>query len=118
MDLDKEVMLLRKGLAAAHEGALAVWIDRALGDRLHVNVAAGVATILAADLPTQPAARSAFLQRVCQRLAVPAPSQRAAQQWLALGDRGEARLHGLTVVGNGILWQFFVKNVARPPLAD
>ncbi len=105
-------------LAAAQEGALAVWIDRALGDRLQLDRAAGTARVAVADVPDHPAAKSALLQRVCQRLGVPAPSQRAVDQWLALGAAGEADLHGLTVVGNGFLWQFFAKNVAHPAPAD
>ncbi len=105
-------------LAAAQEGALAAWIDRALGDRLHIDAAAGVARVPVADLPEHPAAQAALLQLVCQRLAIPAPSQRAVAQWLALGSRGTCDLHGLTAIGDGILWQFFAKNVARPAPAD
>ncbi len=105
-------------LAAAQDGALAAWIDRALGDQLEVDRVAGVARVPVAALPDLSAAKSALLQRICQRLGLPAPSQRAVDQWLALGDRGEADLHRLTVVGNGISWQFFAKNVARAAPAD
>ena len=69
-------------IAAAQEGALAAWIDRALGDRLEIDVTARVARVHAADLPDMPAAKSALLQLLCRRLGVPAPSQRAvARGW-------------------------------------
>ncbi len=105
-------------LAAAQEGALAVWIDRALGDRLSIDRVAGVVSVAVADVPHQSAAKSALLLRVFQHLDLPAPSVRAVDQWLALGDRGEARLHGLIVVGDGNRWQFFANDVARPGPAD
>jgi tRNA(Ile)-lysidine synthase len=105
-------------LAAAQDGALAAWIDRALGDRLQVDSAAQFARVADADLPQLPAAKAAFLQYICRHLAVEAPSQRAVAQWLALGSRGTAHLRGLTVVGDGIVWQFFASNVAQPAPAD
>lgn len=105
-------------LAAEQEGALAVWIDRALGDRLEIDAVAGTARLAVRDIPEHPAAKSALLHHVCRLLSLPAPSQRAVDQWLALGPQGEARLHGLTAVGNGISWQFFVNNVAQQAPAD
>ena len=105
-------------LVADQDGAMAAWIDRALGDRLHMDPQLQVARVANADLPQLPAAKAAFLQHICRRLAVEAPSQRAVAQWLALGERGEAHLRGLTVVGDGLVWQFFVNNVAQPAPAD
>lgn len=105
-------------IAAAHEGAIAAWMEHALGDRLAVDVVGGVARVALTDLPDFPAAKAAFLQHVCRRLGVAAPSQRAVEQWLALGDRGEAHMRGLTVTGDGLVWQFFAQNVAHAAPAD
>ena len=105
-------------LAADHEGALALWLDRALGERLYVDAQEGVARVAVADLPDHAAAKSAVLIRIFQRLGLAAPSQRAVDQWLALGDHGEARLHGVNVRGDGFSWQFLRNDVARAAPAD
>ena len=105
-------------LAAAHEGALAAWIDRALADHLALDAPSGTATVAQGALPREPSARAAALQRICRRLGVTQPSQRGVDQWLALGSKGTVALRDLTVTGDGLCWRFFVRNVAREGPAD
>jgi tRNA(Ile)-lysidine synthase len=105
-------------LAASQEGALLAWMDSALNGRIVVDHAARCVTVPVDAVPLLAPARAALLRWVCQHLAIAAPSVRAVDQWLVLGTRGEARMRGLTVVGDGHAWQFFANNVARPEPAD
>jgi len=103
---------------AEHGTVLDAWIARALADHLRIKDAS--AELDHARVPTQRAMQASLLRHICARLAAPMPSERALDQACAVlaAGRGEAKWHGMTMLGDLTTWRFLVRRVAERPGAD